>query len=527
MKFLTQENRIKIAVLLCLSMVCGTLGLLKPTFASYKNETSMTTICEVERTPYYSNILYPENPMVLLPDWTVGSDENPSLNILLGGGQTTATVKLYCETTNSDYVTPYFIWEDQVYSTGQELVLNLEQEGVVLPIHLAPNRSAAEALTKPMTVYVQVKCVITISSTERREVSAELALQLLPQEKNDTTAGSTPENDGSSAEGSSGQVTGGDVSDGDSTSGATGTSGDTTTGNERGEVPSGNAAAVGVSAGDSGTDESEDGDFDTEGSKESDSTTGGSDSGDVSGGDVSSGDAAPSKIKVTIDGNLERGNPLMVDLNYDDKFEKISLKLVKLDSDDNRIEYYFPAFTRYYEKGEDSSFVLSQMACIELTQGKKEYTQLLIDLGQAWIDWADGRWLLEAEAYRENGTVDKSSVELAMKAEKGQTLTAVAGFVEPVVTATENLSWIVNSEFESLYITLERLTANGYVQVATDDSLVLTISEESQENPGHYEVAVSSSNGLARAGTYRLRLRQYYDGMELFSGTVPFFVNYR
>ena len=103
-----------------------------------------------------------------------------------------------------------------------------------------------------------------------------------------------------------------------------------------------------------------------------------------------------------------------------------------------------------------------------------------------------------------------------------ETFTVSTNSYPAIVSENENLVWNVTSSTSKVEYSLEVLTKDGYKEVS-DENLKVTSSLSN----GQGSITISSSEGQAAAGTYRMTVNQLHDGVKTGSKEVVFFVNYR
>lgn len=180
----------------------------------------------------------------------------------------------------------------------------------------------------------------------------------------------------------------------------------------------------------------------------------------------------------------------------------------------------FPAFTRYSIDGENCT-VLAEGGEIRLPSAAINSLTVLLDFSWAAVSWEKGFAELRAIAWSGGQAVEGQAVSIALHPAQSP-LEIVPDDDPPVLTGQGELHLRVTGEPDSLQLTLERLTEEGYRSVSSAEAgLTLTYSREPTGR-----LCIANASGSAPAGSYRLTAARMFAGIPLAEDTVVFFIHY-
>lgn len=181
----------------------------------------------------------------------------------------------------------------------------------------------------------------------------------------------------------------------------------------------------------------------------------------------------------------------------------------------------FPAFTRYSIDGGKSCMVLAEGGEIRLPCADIGSLTVLLDFSWTVVSWEKGSAKLRAIAWSGGQAVGGQVVSIALQPDQSP-LEIAPDNDPPVLTGQGELHLRVTGEPDSLQLTLERLTEEGYRSVSSAEAgLTLTYSREPTGR-----LYIANTSGSAPAGSYRLTATRMFAGIPLAEDTMVFFIHY-
>ncbi len=146
---------------------------------------------------------------------------------------------------------------------------------------------------------------------------------------------------------------------------------------------------------------------------------------------------------------------------------------------------------------------------------------VLLDFSWTVVSWEKGSAKLRAIAWSGGQAVGGQVVSIALQPDQSP-LEIAPDNDPPVLTGQGELHLRVTGEPDSLQLTLERLTEEGYRSVSSAEAgLTLTYSREPTGR-----LCIANTSGSAPAGSYRLTAARMFAGIPLAEDTVVFFIHY-
>lgn len=190
----------------------------------------------------------------------------------------------------------------------------------------------------------------------------------------------------------------------------------------------------------------------------------------------------------------------------------------------------FPAYTKYSVDGGKRYYILAQGGKIVLESEKIKEKVLQIDFSDAVTLWETDASELDVNvsAYEEETVVETDSIKLFLQETEGELFTWKSGQSIPIVGLDSVLQYTVGkmeSANDSIMLDfyIEQRKESGYQKLGSDIGPVLE-TNTSEEN---LILTISSRDGNASAGCYRLIVEGTCQGEVIKRTAIPFFVNYR
>lgn len=195
---------------------------------------------------------------------------------------------------------------------------------------------------------------------------------------------------------------------------------------------------------------------------------------------------------------------------------------VEIGTDISSEEMEFPPYTRYSVDGGENYTLLMEGGKIKIkTDGASKFLQ--IDLSECTKEWSDGSCNFSAAGMKDGLWSEAQNDQVQTQKNETKSLSVTTEEAVPIVGKDKSLVFSVTSSLSHVGYELEYLTKDGYRKVTDEDMVSVAVNL----NNGAGNITISSNDGTAKPGTYKMTVIQKYDNVEVETETLTFFVNYR
>lgn len=231
---------------------------------------------------------------------------------------------------------------------------------------------------------------------------------------------------------------------------------------------------------------------------------------------------------------ISKNIPGLLNLTVPAEAEKLVFSMQgAVEEDKETVCASFPAFTKYSIDGGQRYVILAEGGNIELIPSEIENPLLYIDFSTAHMAWKVEKKELEIHscAY----IADKSFAEgvniFTFKNADAELFSWKCDSETPIVSKTQNLKYTVNDYYMSqnsitMDYYIEKRTADGYEAVIDEHGPLVEAGAYKENVTKDLTLIISTREGDALAGSYRLVFRQICNNQEINRTEIPFFVNY-
>lgn len=214
---------------------------------------------------------------------------------------------------------------------------------------------------------------------------------------------------------------------------------------------------------------------------------------------------------------ISKTTPLLAYIYYPENVSQ-----VEIGTDMSGEEMYFPPYTRYSVDGGENYTLLMEGGKINLkADGTSKLLQ--IDFSACSNEWKDATCTFKTTGLINEVWSEVQEDQVQMQQTEATALSVTTKVTTPIVGKDKSLVYNVTSNLSHVEYELEYLTKDGYRKVTDEDKVSVAISF----NNGVGSITISSNSGAASPGTYKMKVIQKYDNVEVETETVSFFVNYR